>query len=128
WSTLASGAGAITNGALAQLDPALFANGVYSLRLTAADVAGRTARAETQVEIDSIKTLPRAETDFTVTLAGHQIALVRHYDPLVRAQAGSFGNGWQLALKDVAIETDVAPTGREAFGSYGAFRNGTRVY
>ncbi|MER9397476.1 Ig-like domain-containing protein [Mesorhizobium sp. M0615] len=128
WTTLATGAGAITNSALAQLDPALFANGIYSLRLTAADVAGRTARAETQVEIDSIKALPRAENDLTVTLAGHQIALVRHYDPLARAQAGSFGNGWQLALKDVAIETDVPPTGREALGSYGAFRNGTRVY
>ena len=40
-------------------------------------------------------------------LAGHAVDFVRRYDSLAADVAGSFGNGWQLALRDVNFATDV---------------------
>ncbi|WP_334407672.1 Ig-like domain-containing protein [Bradyrhizobium sp. AZCC 2289] len=131
FTTIAQGANAFDSGALIRLDPALYSNGFYTLRLTAADVAGRTAQTQTQIEIDSqAKTgsYSRTDTDLTAMLDGHQVAIARQYDSLQSGNAGSFGYGWRLALSDTNVQSDVVLTGREDLGDFSPFAEGTRVY
>ena len=47
FTLLASGTGSVNKAALAVFDPAALANGVYRLRLTAADISGRVSSTET---------------------------------------------------------------------------------
>ncbi len=131
FETIATGTTALSNAPLASIDPADFANGIYTLRLTASDLAGRTDRADVQIEINSQNksgAYLRTETDLTASLSGHQIAINRQYDSLDSGDPGTFGYGWRLALRDVDIQTDVVLTGNEATGVYNPFREGTRVY
>jgi hypothetical protein len=53
FTTVATGASTIANGRIVTLDPTVLTNGFYTLRLQAADFAGRTASAEAQIEISS---------------------------------------------------------------------------
>jgi hypothetical protein len=130
-TTLATGTGTLTNAALTTLDTGKFANGIYRLRLTASDLAGRVSTSEALIEIASA-TKPgqfvRRETDLSVTLDGVTLDLVREYDSLATANPGSFGPGWRLALRDLDLQTDVPATGREASGAVNPFSLGTRVY
>jgi hypothetical protein len=130
-TTLATGTGTLTNAALTTLDTGKFANGIYRLRLTASDLAGRVSTSEALIEIASA-TKPgqfvRRETDLSVTLDGVTLDLVREYDSLTTANPGSFGPGWRLALRDLDLQTDVPATGREASGAVNPFSLGTRVY
>lgn len=54
YTVLAQGNGPI-DGTLAQLDPNAWVNGVYDLKLTATDIAGRTGEAKTVLQIASTK-------------------------------------------------------------------------
>ena len=84
-------------------DPARFDTGFYRLRLTAVDVAGRTATTESFVELDAdVKTgrFVRTETDFSTTIAGHVVDFTRRYDSQAAGAEGSFGFGWSLALRE----------------------------
>jgi YD repeat-containing protein len=128
--TLASG-NSVVSGTLYHFDPTVLRNGVYLLRLTAADISGRISTAETVVEADTTtksSDYVQQDTDLTVTLGGAQIDLVRSYDSLNRDASGSFGYGWRLANSDTEIQTSVGLTGREQFGAYDPFMEGTRVY
>jgi hypothetical protein len=116
---------------LVHLDPAQYLNGFYTLRLTAADVAGRTAQAVTQIEINSAdKTgaYSRTDTDMTATLDGHTVAITRMYNSLQSGDPGTFGYGWSLALRDTDVESNAPVTGLETLGDYAPFEIGTRVY
>jgi YD repeat-containing protein len=131
FTTIAQGGSALDNAALVHLDPAQYLNGFYTLRLTAADVAGRTAQALSQIEIDSeIKTgsYARTDTDLTATLDGHTVAISRQYDSLGRGDPGTFGYGWRLTLRDTDIQSNAPLAGRESFGDFSPFQEGTRVY
>ncbi|MBM3522927.1 MAG: tandem-95 repeat protein, partial [Alphaproteobacteria bacterium] len=125
-------AGGETNvdGVLTSLDPRRFADGFYTLRLQATDMSGRTSRVEQLVELRSLAKLgqyERTETDVTVDFGGISFALRRAYDSLDNS-AGIFGTGWTLLGREVAIETNVAPTGREHLGIHTPFVDGTRLY
>jgi len=130
-SILATGNGSVTNDVLTTLDTGKFANGIYTLRLTASDMAGRISSSEALIEIAGAAKpgqFVRRETDLSVTLDGVALDLAREYDSLATTNAGSFGPGWRLALRDLDLQTDVPPTGREASGLANPFSLGTRVY
>jgi hypothetical protein len=108
FSVLARG-GAALDGVLATLDPRAFENGLYRLRLSATDIAGRGAEALVLIEISSAEKTGRhaaAATDFSVALGGHTLEFVRRYDSHAAGEATSFGQGWSLALRDVRLEAD----------------------
>jgi hypothetical protein len=131
FTTLAAGSTPLTDGKLATLEPAVLANGVYRLRLTAVDLGGRVGQTEIIVQVNSVAKLTqfrRTETDLTLTLGGVSMDLLRSYDSLQADQSSSFGLGWRLANRDVLIQTDVPPTSHEAVGLLHPFRIGTRVY
>ncbi|MCX7894015.1 MAG: putative Ig domain-containing protein, partial [Burkholderiales bacterium] len=115
---------------LGELDPARFANGFYVLRLVASDVAGRTAEASAEVEVRTaakVGNFTREDTDFVALLAGHEIRFTRSYDSLATGEAGSFGSGWRLALRDANLVSDAPVTGAEASGGYAPLVAGARV-
>ncbi len=121
------------DGVLASLDPRRIADGFYTLRLTARDIAGREASAEALVEVSTAVKMgqyQRVETDLSVVLGGVTFNLTRQYDSLEQAlgEAGSFGPGWSLLGRDVRLETNVRLTGREHLGVFSAFADGTRLY
>src|SRR6266571_1328560 len=127
---LAAGSGPI-EGALYRLDPSAWVNGVYELRLTATDIAGRIAETRTVVQISSVAkaaAYQRTDLDATIMLGGHAFDLARQYDSLDRSQNAPFGYGWRLPIRDFALESDLPITGREAFGNDLPYREGTRVY
>jgi YD repeat-containing protein len=72
--------------------------------------------------------LQTTATDFTGTLGGVAVALVRGYDSLEREQGGRFGRGWRLVGRDVGLQVGLDPTGREEFGVYAPLALGTRLY
>jgi len=126
---LKTGYGAVDNDVIAQLDPALYSNGFYTLELTATDIKGRTSTTEIVVEVegsDKTAQYQRTDSDLTVDFDGTAIALSRRYDSLQRNESGSFGNGWSSSW-DFALETDVEIRGS---GNEGIkpFETGTRLY
>ena len=127
--TLAEGSGIVT-GTLATLDPARFDLGFYRLRLSATDIAGRSAEATTELELASPDSSARyqvAVTDFTAILAGKTLDFTRRYDSFGAAEESSFGSGWKLVWRDLRVDSDVPLTGSEATGSFNPFRKGSRV-
>ncbi|WP_253262202.1 Ig-like domain-containing protein [Ramlibacter montanisoli] len=130
FSVLAHGQAAIS-GALASLAPSAFETGAYVLRLTATDVAGRSARTQVQVEIRAAGAssgYARSESDFSAALAGHALDFTRHYDSRAADRDGSFGSGWRLAWRDTDLSSDLPLGGAEERGLYPPLEQGTRVY
>src|SRR5262249_53947889 len=85
FATLVESAALPTSAILATIDPASLENGFYVLRLSAMDLAGRSAQTLTEIEIRSTAksgAYTRQDVDFVDTLAGHQIAFLRQYDSL----------------------------------------------
>ena len=111
---------------LASLDPALWANGVYTLRLRAYDLVGRTTEISTRVLVDSaIKRLTQASsTDTSFLLGNHSLALTRSLGTQPDASA-DMGN-WNLPLLDTHLSHDQATAG--AIGAAQAWREGARVW
>ena len=128
---LARGTAAL-DGVLTTLDPRLFDNGLYTLRLAARDMSGRTSVLTRDIEIDGQNKLGqyrRSDADLSVDLGGGALfTLLRQYDSLQAGTAGAFGWGWGLSGSDIRIETDVPLTGREHLGVHGAFEDGTRLW
>ena len=126
---LATGYGNVSNDTIASFDPALYANGFYTLELTATDIKGRTSTTEIIVEVegnDKTARYQRIENDLNIDFGGTTIDLTRRYDSLQRNNSGSFGNGWSSSW-DFVLETDVEIRGS---GNEGIkpFETGTRVY
>src|SRR5262249_57171400 len=47
---------------------------------------------------------------------------------LAGGAAGDLGTGWRLLTREIDLQTNVPPTGREGLGVYAPFRDGTRLY
>ncbi|MFO0444029.1 MAG: putative Ig domain-containing protein, partial [Betaproteobacteria bacterium] len=116
--------------ALATLDPRLWPNGVLALRLRAVDLGGRTSEITARVQIDTATKELRvaAATDATFTIGGHQLALVRSFEP-ARTGAGNgigdFGN-WTLPLLSAQLSHDQPLLG--GLDAAAAWREGARVW
>ncbi|MCB1943385.1 MAG: putative Ig domain-containing protein, partial [Candidatus Accumulibacter sp.] len=117
--------------ALADLDPRQFDNGIYRLRLTAWDLAGRSSDIAATIVIDTPdKTFAsERQTDASVTLAGHRLALTRQWR---EANAGApdttgqdFGN-WSLPLLASHLGSDQPATLEN--GATAPWSDGARVW
>ncbi|MER2625129.1 MAG: putative Ig domain-containing protein, partial [Accumulibacter sp.] len=124
--------------ALGTIDPGRLANGVWRLRLTAWDLAGRSSEIESRIVVDSTdKAPPQAlVTDATYALGGHTLALTRLLSSLSSPAAedeptgtknpgGDFGN-WALPLLDTQLSSDQPAT--LASGATAAWLEGARVW
>jgi YD repeat-containing protein len=133
FAQLAQGTASVS-GTLGHLDTGAIANGIYTLRLNASDMAGRTSTVFAVIEVNThAKTAAyqRTETDLSLTLDGVPFSLTRVYDSAATAFGGgdqSFGQGWSWSPRDVGLQTNAPATGREAQGVYAPFVDGTRLY
>ena len=128
---LARGTGPV-DGVLADFDPRLFDNGLYTLRLAARDMSGRTSVATRDIEIDRQAKLGQYLAQRRRPERGPGRRRAVHAAAPLRQPAGRHRRrlrwGWGLSGSDIRIETDVAPTGREHLGVHGGFQEGTRLW
>jgi len=103
---------------LASFDPALWNNGVYQLRLTAWDLAGRTSEIDARLIVDTdTKTIDAAtSTDGAYVLGGHTFNIDRSLTD------GSMGN-WTLDGMDTSLSSD-----QEGASGSVAWREGARLW
>ncbi len=99
YETIGTGNGAVSNAAIAEIDPTLLSNNIYPVRVTAikgpftrtADlsysVAGNLKLGQFTIQF----------TDLSIPVAGIPITITRRYDSL-DTSTGEFGAGWRLAL------------------------------
>jgi YVTN family beta-propeller protein/YD repeat-containing protein len=130
WRLIGQGTGPVTAGPLTTLDPGLFPDGFYTLRLTARDMGGRSAAVQRAVEIrpaDRSAVFIHQRTDLRATLGGTVIDLTRRYDTATARTAGIFGHGWTLLGYELQPLSSVAPTGGETRGLFAGYQNGTRL-
>ncbi|WP_372898963.1 Ig-like domain-containing protein, partial [Stieleria sp.] len=131
FKTVASGVASIADSVIATLDPANFSNGIYRMQLSAVDFDGRKSTDEILLELNTEIKPQRfllTQTDVVTTIAGETLRIERQYDSLEQGVSGKFGNGWRWTEGEMRIETDLALSGREAFGSFTAYEVGTRLY
>ncbi|MEM9828242.1 MAG: Ig-like domain-containing protein, partial [Planctomycetota bacterium] len=109
YETIASGDDPLDQTRIATLDPQAFANGFYTLRLSARDISGRPAELIGEVEMVSSEkpdAFLRSDIDATITLGGNSLDLIRQYRSLDATRTSSVGDGWRW----VAGETDLQLT------------------
>ncbi len=131
FTVLATGQSNVNDGTLATLDPSQLTNGFYQLLLTATDITGRTSQVQTQIEVNTptkSNDYVVTETDLSVNIDGTTINVQRTYDALTRDGVGAFGYGWNFTSLQTNLQTNLPTTGREDFGVYNPFRQGTEVY
>ncbi|WP_410472982.1 hypothetical protein ACGTJS_04815 [Faucicola mancuniensis] len=110
--------------ALATLDPHTLNNGVYQLRLTAWDLAGRSTTQMVSLLIDSSEKTQRVTTtDSLFSVGNHTLALTREMMPGSTQQDA--GN-WRLPLLDSQLTHDQAL--KDATGATAPWRQGTNVW
>ena len=112
---------------LLSLDPAQFYNGIYSLRLSAWDLVGRTTEIESRIVVDTaVKSIEsQRATDQVYSLGGHDLALTRVLEPSVVGAGKDFGN-WHLPILDTGLSSDQAAT--TAQGTIAPWQEGARVW
>jgi RHS repeat-associated protein len=109
WTLMASGSAPVSNATLAQLDPTLLLNGIYSLRLTSIDNSGQIGQATVAVIVSralKVGLFTLSFNDLSVPVAGLPIQVVRTYDSRDKRQ-GDFGVGWTLSLNNIRLEKSV---------------------
>ena len=131
WQTLASHDYAAqtidSNVTLANLDPRLYNNGVYQLRVTAWDLTGRTTTQVVTVLIDSTDKVARTvATDSVFSLGNHSLALTRQLlTGQTAVQQKDMGN-WLLPLLDSQLTHDQPQT--DSTGGAAPWREGAKVW
>jgi RHS repeat-associated protein len=121
------------DGVLATIDPALYRNDNYFVRIYAQDINGTATVEGFGVGLES-QTKPGEfsleYTDLSIPVAGIPIEITRSYSSLDSSFQGDFGYGWSLGLQDAQI-TEAAPDGRnlnfDNFFGGNSLTIGTRV-
>lgn len=106
WKQFASGSVAVSNGTLGTFDPTLLLNGMYDIRLTAADSQGQSSSATITVTVRGNTKLGHfqiAFNDLSVPLPGLPITVTRSYDSRDTAP-GDFGVGWHLSVANARVQ------------------------
>ncbi len=95
------------SGTLGNFDPTSLINGIYELRLTATDTAGRmTVAGPITVVVEGnmkIGAFSLAFEDLKLPVAGIPITITRTYDSR-DTRVGDFGPGWRLALNNIRVQ------------------------
>src|SRR6185436_7216127 len=102
FTSFASSNAPVTNAVLGSFDPTLLLNGMYEVRLTARDFAGKTASASINAVVGGqmkIGHFSLSFVDLDVPVAGLPIQVTRTYDSRDKRR-GDFGIGWRLSLSD----------------------------
>ena len=119
------------SGLLATINPETFANGFYTLRMTACDITGRSIYIEKQIEISTLNkatSFQTSETDFVVENDSVSLNVTRVYDSLNQTISTGFGKGWRWAERDFMIETSSETINQKSLGIYQPLTYGTRLY
>ena len=131
--TIAQGTGNVDNGVLAQIDPNLYRNDNYYLRVYTRDFSGNVNVEGVVLGINSQNKPGEFSLDFTdlsIPLTGIPIEVTRSYSSLDANFQGDFGFGWDLGLQDAQI-VEAAPNGTDlSFDNFfggNSFTVGTRV-
>ncbi|HKQ04260.1 MAG TPA: LamG-like jellyroll fold domain-containing protein, partial [Blastocatellia bacterium] len=109
WTLMASGTTPVSNATLAQLDPTLSLNGIYSLRLTSVDASGQVGQATIAVIVSralKVGLFTLSFNDLSVPVAGLPIQIIRTYDSRDK-RVGDFGVGWTLGINNIRLEKSV---------------------
>jgi YD repeat-containing protein len=112
--TIGSGTGNTLNATLATIDPSLFRNDNYLLRVISQDFSGNMDVKSTVVGLFSEEKPADFKLDFTdlsIPLTGLPIQIGRSYSSLNAQVSGDFGYGWNLSFQDAQIQ-ESAPDGR----------------
>lgn len=131
--TITEGRGNVNNGVLAQIDPDLYRNDTYYVRVYAQDFNGKINVQGLILDINSQNKPGEFSLDFTdlsIPLTGIPIEITRSYSSLNTNFQGDFGYGWELGMQDAGI-TEASPTGTDLtvddFIGGNSFTIGTRV-
>jgi RHS repeat-associated protein len=135
--TIAQGRGNVNNGVLAQIDPNLYRNDTYYVRVYAQDINGKINVQGLILDINSQNNSQNKPgefsldfTDLSIPLTGIPIEITRSYSSLDANFQGDFGYGWELGMQDAGI-TEASPTGADLtvddFIGGNSFTVGTRV-
>ena len=115
---IASGTSGVVNNVLGSVDPTLYRNGLYDLRLTVEDISGNVSSDQRTVNFDGELKIGRFEitySDMVVPVSGIPISILRTYDSHNR-QPQDFGFGWSIELKSMDVQENVSPAeGWETF-------------
>ncbi len=112
YRTIGTGTGEVTNGTLGVIDPTMLRNGLYTIRIVATDIFGRTVTRESTVVVkDRMKVgaFSVAFTDMEVPVAGLPIRVTRTYDTRDSSTKGDWGNGWSLDISQAKVQTSTTP-------------------
>lgn len=112
FTTFATGNVPVTNAVLGSFDPTLLLNGMFEVRLTARDFAGRTASASINAVVEGglkIGNFTLPFLDLEIPGVGIPIQVVRTYDSRDKRK-GDFGYGWTLSVSDFRVE-ESGPSG-----------------
>ncbi|MEL6108114.1 MAG: putative Ig domain-containing protein, partial [Planctomycetota bacterium] len=124
---IAAGSTSITRNVT--VDPARFANGFYTLRVTASDFGGLASEFTHDIEINSVDksgAFFQSTPIMTVTLDGVVLPIERVHDSLVMTSGNSsLGTSWSLPLLEPQLAVDVGDDSGDAFA---AMTDRGRVY
>ena len=111
-TVIASGTGPLDHAILGRFDPTLQLNGMHDLVLTGTTAAGQTKTGRITVAVEGgmkIGNFTLSFVDLSLPLAGLAIDVVRTYDSRSRAEAGDFGYGWTLELRQGSYRNNRRP-------------------
>ncbi len=94
---------------LAEFDPTLVGNGVWTIRVEAVSSGGGTSFTETSVVVEGQLKLGRFTTtfqDLSFGISGFDVQVLRTYDSLERFASSDFGHGWSVEIADFRVATN----------------------
>lgn len=98
----------VSNGALANLDPATLVNDLYTLRLTVYDRAENVSVTTRTIQVKGdrkVGLFNLTYQDLNVPAAGIPLTVHRTYDSRDKSR-GDFGVGWRLGLQTLRLRTN----------------------
>ncbi len=124
YTRFAAGTTPVIGSPLGTFDPSLLLNGIYEVRLTATDTAGRNSHTSVKVVVkDNLKVghFTVSFVDLDVPVAGLPMQVTRTYDSRDKGK-GDFGIGWRLEMSNVRLaEKGVVGEAFEGTRSSGPF-------
>jgi RHS repeat-associated protein len=123
----------VTNGVLGKFDPTNLQNDIYTLRLVAVDVNGKSSTLDQEINVSGELKLGNFRlsfTDISIPVTGIPINLTRTYDTLTSNNRDDFGYGWRMEFRDTDLRTSLKRD--VSFETYDirtvGFQDGDRVY
>ncbi|TYQ27480.1 putative Ig domain-containing protein [Pseudanabaena sp. UWO310] len=123
----------VINGKLGTFDPSTLANDLYTVRVTAKDLTGKSTSWEQTVSVEGnlkLGNFTLSFTDLSIPISGIPINVTRTYDSLNAKVSDDFGYGWRLEFRDTDLRTSLAKD--EVYEQTGlrtqAFKDGTKVF